>query len=205
MENVPPFQGLPVLGAVTQGGARGLALPWAEEWLRLWCEGRGADSKRPMDQRRPSKPFSGFAVKKASDPGLTPLALDRERRFPPGQPDQVHFVALFVAPVAQVPDGEMRRQFVERIMLPEPAQVVGPRVGPAAVEAHEAGVETIDLRRGDDLVFVWYGQTQSGFRLVIRGRGAGGDPVAGATRLGVTAITPSPQSKPGGPPPVPGR
>jgi hypothetical protein len=34
------YRAKPFGGRVTQGGARGLALPWAAEWLRLWPGGR---------------------------------------------------------------------------------------------------------------------------------------------------------------------
>ena len=42
-----------VLGRVTQGVARGLALPWANEWLRLWREeGIGSHAVRQREEIR---------------------------------------------------------------------------------------------------------------------------------------------------------
>ena len=35
-----PYRAKKRIGRLTQGGACGLALPWANEWLRLWREER---------------------------------------------------------------------------------------------------------------------------------------------------------------------
>ena len=42
-------------------------------------------------------------------------------------------------------------ELVEDVVFPEDAHVVATKRRPAAVIAHEPGVEAVDLRRGDDL------------------------------------------------------
>lgn len=81
-----------------------------------------------------------------------PLAFDGQRVPPPRKAEEVHFVALFVAPISQIGRLQMRREFVEDVVLPKPAQIVTAQAGPAAVSAYKAGVEPIDLRRRNDLV-----------------------------------------------------
>ena len=49
-----------VLGRVTQGVARGLAVPWANEWLRLWRVG-GIGSRTRIDGEIPGqRPMISF-------------------------------------------------------------------------------------------------------------------------------------------------
>ena len=81
-----------------------------------------------------------------------PFTFDGRRAFPARRPDQVHFVTLFVPPVTQVGGLKMRGEFVEDVVFPEVAQVVGPQAGPAAMGTDEASVETIDFGGGDDFV-----------------------------------------------------
>jgi hypothetical protein len=46
--------------------------------------------------------------------------------FPRGEWDQVHFVTLLVPPVTPPGGLKLRGEFVEDVMFPELAQVVGP-------------------------------------------------------------------------------
>ncbi len=72
-----------------------------------------------------------------------PFAFDGRRTFPARRPDQVHFVTLLVPPVTQAGGLKLRGEFVEDLVFPELAQVVGPQPCPAAMGADEAGVEAV--------------------------------------------------------------
>lgn len=55
--------------------------------------------------------------------------------FPRGERDQVHFVTLLVPPVTPPGGLKPRGEFVEDVVFPELAQVVGTQAGPAAMGA----------------------------------------------------------------------
>ena len=64
------------MGRFTQGVARGLALPWANEWLRLWREARIGSHAR-IDGENSLGFMSGMP--QPSDGGLPKRGLSRNR------------------------------------------------------------------------------------------------------------------------------
>src|SRR5260370_4344548 len=81
-----------------------------------------------------------------------PFAFDGQRRPPAGQPDEVHLVALLVPPVPPSGRLQVRGEFVDDVVFPEPSKVVRPAAGPTSKSTHEAGIEAIHLGSGDAFV-----------------------------------------------------
>lgn len=79
-----------------------------------------------------------------------PFAFDGERRPARFLPDEIDFVPLFIAPIAKSPFLKPSLDFIEHVMFPKQAAILGPQVPPAFVKANKTGVETIDFRRGQD-------------------------------------------------------
>lgn len=81
-----------------------------------------------------------------------PLALDGVHFITAAGQDEIHLASRLVAPVAKGRIGKMGLQMFKHEMLPERTEIGRPKRIPPAREAHEAGVETVDLGLLDDLV-----------------------------------------------------